>query len=242
MLYDQRPCPLDITITGAGISGLSTALALSNVNREHKITVLESNASLSEFGAGVQLYANSTRLLDKWGLTSSLPKVAFQSSHMSVRRWQDNAELVSIMNNPTSTWLYEWPQWQIYRPDLQRVIFDRANELPNVNILFGYSVADMNHETGTVYTAEGSTIKADLTVAADEIWSKSRRCWNYARPCIWMVYASASGRVVLIGDAAHALLPHAGQGAGMAMEDVASLAEFVGFSTSKDNLSTTMSA
>ena len=41
-------------------------------------------------------------------------------------------------------------------------------------------------------------------------------------------YVSTSGRVALVGDAAHALLPHAAQGAGMAMEDTASLAEFVG--------------
>jgi salicylate hydroxylase len=55
-------------------------------------------------------------------------------------------------------------------------------------------------------------------------------------------YVSESGRVVLIGDAAHAILPHAGQGGGMAIEDAASLAEFLGCMTSRDDLGRTMSA
>ncbi|KAJ5093829.1 hypothetical protein N7456_009690 [Penicillium angulare] len=66
--------------------------------------------------------------------------------------------------------------------------------------------------------------------------------WTLGKVPKLLSYASASGRVVLIGDAAHALLPHAGQGAGMAMEDAASLAEFVGHSTSKDNISKIMSS
>ncbi|KAJ5802003.1 uncharacterized protein N7503_004453 [Penicillium pulvis] len=346
--------PLKITVIGAGMAGLSSAIALSDINPDHQITVLESNTSLSEFGAGLQLFPNSTRILHKWGLTPSLEKVAFQSSHMSVRRWEDNTELSFNMNNPTSTWLYGWPQWQVYRPDLQQVLFERVKQLPNVSVVFGKSVKSVDHETGTVYTADGEAIEADLTVAADGIWSKTRRClpaskdvaptpyrehnyraviprsrmlsnpitapfmaspeaktwvgpgafvlaytvasselynvvigvprpsegvplgsWNHPADietmrglvsewceevqalasliqegeCVsWTLgevapipsYVSASGRVALVGDAAHALLPHAAQGAGMAIEDTASLAEFLGFLKSKEDLSKVM--
>ncbi|KAJ5634398.1 hypothetical protein N7528_002240 [Penicillium herquei] len=356
MTLDSSGIPLKITIIGAGIAGLSTALALSDINPKHDITVLESNASLSEFGAGVQLYPNSTRLLHKWGVTPSLEKVAFKSSRMSVRRWQDNSELVSIMNNPVSSWLYGSPQWQIYRPDLQEVLFDCAKERPNVSVLFGKSMVSVDHETGTVNLPDGDIIEADLTVAADGIWSRARRClpatkdvvptpyrehvyraviprsrmlsnpitaplmssleaksWHGPGACVlgytvaseslynlaisvprpsegvplgswnqpgdveimrglvsewceevralaslvqdgecasWTLgevralpsYVSVSGRVALIGDAAHALLPHAGQGAGMAMEDAASLAEFLDHSKSKHDLPDVMNA
>ncbi|KAJ6103484.1 hypothetical protein N7486_005911 [Penicillium sp. IBT 16267x] len=348
--------PLKITVIGAGMAGLSSAIALSDINPNHRITVLESNASLSELGAGLQLFPNSTRILDKWGLTPSLEKVAFQSSHISVRRWEDNTELSFNMNNPTSTWLYGWPQWQVYRPDLQQVLFERVKQFSNVSVLFGKSVISVDHETGTVHTVDGDAIEADLTVAADGIWSKARRClpaskdvaptpyrehnyraviprsrmlsnpitapfmaspeakswvgpnafvlgytvasgelynvvigvprpsegvpvgaWNHTADvetmrgllsewceevralasliqqgeCIsWTLgevapiasYVSASGRVALVGDAAHALLPHAAQGAGMAIEDTASLAEFLGYSRSKEDLTKVMSA
>ncbi|KAJ5720906.1 uncharacterized protein N7483_008840 [Penicillium malachiteum] len=274
---------------------------------------------------------------------------------MSVRRWQDNSELVSIMNNPVSTWLYGSPQWQIYRPDLQRVLFECAKEHPSVSVLFGKSMVSVDHETGTVHLSHGEIIEADLTVAADGIWSRARRClpatkdvvptpyrehvyraviprsrmlsnpitaplmssleaksWLGPGACVldytvgseslynlaisvprpsgvplgswnqpgdveimrelvsewceevralaslvqdgecasWTLgevraipsYVSVSGRVALIGDAAHALLPHAGQGAGMAMEDAASLAEFLDHSNPRHDLPDVMNA
>jgi salicylate hydroxylase len=345
--------PLKITIIGAGIAGLSTAIALSDINPNHQITILEANPALSEYGAGLQLFANSTRLLHKWGLTQSMEKVACSATHMSIRRWKDNIELVRNMNNPTSQWLYGWPQWQIYRPDLQRVLFERAQQMPNVSVLFGKLVKSIDHETGAVHTdtVNGDVFKGDLTIAADGIWSKSRRClpmtkdvtptpskehayramiprermlshpltaplissseaiswvgpgvfvlgytvasgefynlaiivprpskempigsWNNPadvermrkltsdwceeaqalmhhvrkEECVaWTLgevasipqYMSPSGRVVVVGDAAHAMLPHAAQGAGMAMEDSASLAEFVDSLRSREDLS-----
>ncbi|CAG7934471.1 unnamed protein product [Penicillium olsonii] len=356
MSSSQDGVPLKITVIGAGMAGLSSAIAISDINPSHQITVLESNTSLSEFGAGLQLFPNSTRILHKWGLGPALEKVACQSARLSVRRWADNTELSFNMNNPTSTWLYGWPQSQLYRPDLQQALFERLEQLPNVSVKFGKPVRSVDHETGTIHTADGEIFEADLTVAADGIWSRTRRClpaskdvtptpnrehhyraviprermlsnpitaplmdsgeskswvgpnafvlaypvasgklynlvigvprpsegvpvgsWNHPADletmrglvsewceevrvlaslvqdgeCVsWTLgevgpissYVSASGRVALVGDAAHALLPHAAQGAGMAIEDAASLGEFLGCLRSVEDLPRVTSA
>ena len=55
-------------------------------------------------------------------------------------------------------------------------------------------------------------------------------------------YVSTSGKFVLAGDAAHAITPHAGQGAATALEDAAALAELVSDMTHVDELSARMRA
>jgi len=55
--------------------------------------------------------------------------------------------------------------------------------------------------------------EAIITTEIEELWSD-----DWVRP-------SAHGAAVLLGDAAHAMTPNIGQGAGMAMEDAAVLAE-----------------
>ena len=55
-------------------------------------------------------------------------------------------------------------------------------------------------------------------------------------------FVSKTGRFVLIGDAGHAIVPHLGQGGGMALEDCAALAECLPNTNSVDDLARTMKA
>ncbi|KAK5173242.1 uncharacterized protein LTR77_001923 [Saxophila tyrrhenica] len=63
-----------------------------------------------------------------------------------------------------------------------------------------------------------------------------RKIWSYVNETVlWTLgevpriasYTSTTGRFVLVGDGAHAIVPHAGQGGGSALEDAAALGEFV---------------
>lgn len=58
-------------------------------------------------------------------------------------------------------------------------------------------------------------------------------------PKTWL---SPSKRLLMIGDAAHAMLPYMSQGAAMAVEDGAALAEALTFAHSSDDLSTVLEA
>lgn len=56
--------------------------------------------------------------------------------------------------------------WQVHRPDLQRALFERAQEL-GVKIHVATRVVDLNPQTGEVVLANGRTIASDLIICAD---------------------------------------------------------------------------
>lgn len=100
---------------------------------------------------------------------------------------------------------------------------------------------------GRVYWFAVATMPADATVA-DEMDELTRRFGTWHAPIPELLRATApervqrlpieelagrlpsfcQGRVVLLGDAAHAMTPDLGQGGGQAMEDAATLARLVG--------------
>lgn len=55
--------------------------------------------------------------------------------------------------------------------------------------------------------------------------------WQMAMGRTLPTWSSESGRIVLVGDAAHAMLPHGAQGLSQGIEDAVSLAHMLGLST-----------
>ena len=173
---------LDIKIIGGGIAGLSTALSLLASPNKHslpyRITILESAPSLSELGAGIQLNANATRIIHHLGLEKEFSEVANKPRIMEVRRYADDRVIGEIQQNPESEWLYNYPHWQVYRPDFQRLLAEaverKEREGEDIRILFNQRVQHVDHETGTITFQDGRTEKTDLVIAADGLRGKIR--------------------------------------------------------------------
>ena len=72
-----------VLIAGAGIGGLTLALAL--LRRGLDVQVLEQATTLGEVGAGVQLSPNATRCLYSLGLQDALESVACVPDGTQVR-------------------------------------------------------------------------------------------------------------------------------------------------------------
>ena len=79
--------------------------------------------------------------------------------------------------------------------------------------------------------------------------SAVRKIWDHVDDCAkWTLgelpplprYVSESGKFVLIGDAAHAVVPHLGQGGAQALDDAAAIAEFVSSAHTAVELARTM--
>ena len=74
-----------ILIAGAGIGGLTAALALAR--RGFTVDVFEQAPELMEFGAGIQVSANGTRVLIALGLEEAMKRVVCEAALKEVRLW-----------------------------------------------------------------------------------------------------------------------------------------------------------
>jgi salicylate hydroxylase len=83
---------LKITIIGAGIAGLSAAIALSR--QGHNVTVYERRKNTNETsGSGVQIQPTGVQILKNWGLEEGLRGLAHESGVVKLRRWEDGGVL-----------------------------------------------------------------------------------------------------------------------------------------------------
>lgn len=109
-----------ILIAGAGIGGLTAALALAD--RGFRVVVLEQSAQLEPTGAGLQLSPNAARVLIGLGAAERLAAVAVAPDAVRVRNaaGRDLAR-IPIGTSPTR---YGAPYWVAHRGDLHGVLLE----------------------------------------------------------------------------------------------------------------------
>ncbi|MEA2935514.1 MAG: hypothetical protein QOD74_2160, partial [Variibacter sp.] len=73
----------NVIVAGAGIGGLTAALALAQ--RGFRVTLLEQAERLEETGAGIQLSPNATRVLIALGLEDRLRADVVSPEAVSIR-------------------------------------------------------------------------------------------------------------------------------------------------------------
>ena len=109
-----------IAIVGAGIGGLTAALAL--VRRGLDVEVYEQAHELREFGAGVQVSANGTRILHELGLKEALLPIQVLPAGKVVRLWDTGQSFKLFDVGMESVERYGSPYITIHRGDLHGIL------------------------------------------------------------------------------------------------------------------------
>lgn len=160
-----------IAIAGAGIGGLTAAVALRQAGFD--VHVYEGKPQLTEVGGGINMGPNATRILYRLGLGEGLDREAVRPTSTHQRRWQDGRTLQRAPLNPRSEELYGAPHLTVHRADLLAII---ASGFPPERVHLGHPLAGLaDHAEGVeAWFDNGARARADVLVGADGIHSTVR--------------------------------------------------------------------
>jgi salicylate hydroxylase len=157
--------PLRAAIVGGGICGLSAANFLHR--RGIDVEVFEQANALGEVGAGVFIYPNSLRQLERIGMGKALAAVGAKVGSGSQYYRMDGSVVGPILTTDSSGWN---GMYGMHRADLLNAL---AAALPPSAIRTGHRCIgfEQSDAAAQLKFANGETAEADIVIAADGIQS-----------------------------------------------------------------------
>jgi 5-methylphenazine-1-carboxylate 1-monooxygenase len=201
-----------IVIAGAGIGGLTAALAAHQAGI--KVEIIESVAAMQRLGVGINLLPHSARVLQNLGVLDDL-----------LARGVQTRELVYFNKHGQRIWGeprglhagYPTPQISLSRGILQEILYDHVIARMGADVIKpGHKLIDFTDGpdsiTVTADTESGAvTLEADTLIAADGIHSAARATLfpdqgdaNYSGRVLWRATTRAkpfltAASMVMIG-------------------------------------------
>ena len=167
-----------IYIAGAGIAGMTLALALAKFGAT--VIVVERNKKVQEVGAGIQLSPNARRVLNQLGLDKAIAAKSFEPAGIDIHPFRSDKPLVTLQLGNAIKERYHVPYAVMHRADLADILFRACKRFANIDMLFGVRNLDaVTHARGisvTVDEAAGGSRSARVhaLVGADGVNSETR--------------------------------------------------------------------
>ncbi|WP_421657996.1 FAD-dependent urate hydroxylase HpxO [Leptothermofonsia sp. ETS-13] len=206
---------LKVIIVGSGIGGLTAGIALRQAGYE--IEIYDRVRELRPGGAGISLWSNGVKVLNRLGLGSKMAAIGGLMNRMQYRR--HTGELLNDIDlAPLIEEVGQRP-YPVARADLQQMLLEAYGEDVRLECK---CVGVHQDATGvTAYFENGHTARGDLLVAADGVRSILRQYvleekvepdyvgyvnWNGLVPVdpelapkdMWMIYVGEHKRVSLM--------------------------------------------
>ncbi|KAE8373193.1 hypothetical protein BDV26DRAFT_297173 [Aspergillus bertholletiae] len=170
MSIDDAPTPLRIIVIGAGIAGLSAAIALSK--QGHHVTVIEKSKFARETGAAIHIPPNCTALLQWMDID---PRDFGGTLLEQIHRYGSSGELKYLkeFSGIRHLWQAEW--YLVHRVDLHNHLKERLSQTQAI-LHLGCKITNINIESEqpTVTLDDDREFTCDLLLGADGLHSTLR--------------------------------------------------------------------
>ncbi|WP_051213493.1 FAD-dependent monooxygenase [Maritalea myrionectae] len=138
-----------ISIAGAGIAGLTLAIALAKFG--FRVVVAERQDAPSEFGAGLQISPNARRVLDTLGLGDDFAANSFAPDAIDIYPHKRTSPIKSVQLGDFATKRYDGVPYAVaHRADLLDCLYRAAKKFANIEIHFGVEEIDATQANGGV--------------------------------------------------------------------------------------------
>jgi salicylate hydroxylase len=170
---------MKIAIAGAGLAGLTLALAL--LQRGFRVQVFEQAVALGDVGAGLQLSPNATRCLHALGLGDAIAQVASEPAGKQVRLWSTGQRWKLFDLGAAAVAEYGAPYLMLHRGDLHAVLARAVEALqPGCVALAARCSGFEQDERGVrLHLQDGRSLECDVLVAADGVHSALREALGH---------------------------------------------------------------
>ncbi|KIW62187.1 hypothetical protein PV04_10385 [Phialophora macrospora] len=177
-IQDQSSSALHVVVVGAGIGGLSCAIACRRAKPPITVTVVERAPELLTIGAGIHIPPNACRVMDHFGLVPKLKQAgAYLVQDFTLRRYQNGAVIAEKPLGERMEREYGAEWLAIHRGEYQNVLLREALDSGAV-ILTDAEVTGVENNTSLwkqmVSLKDERQIMADVVVGADGLWSTMR--------------------------------------------------------------------
>jgi 2-polyprenyl-6-methoxyphenol hydroxylase-like FAD-dependent oxidoreductase len=171
-----------ILIAGAGIGGLSAALAL-HASGFTNIEIFEASSQLTTLGVGINVQPSAVLILRNLGLLEALQKTGVQTQELNFYNRRGDSILSEKRGVRAG---YEVPQFSIHRGEFQMLLLSAVKERLGDNVLHlnhALTGFEQNEKSITAHfsqrrdgsAAANTNVVGDLLIAADGINSTARR-------------------------------------------------------------------